>query len=135
MRRLVPVTFYNGVIIPLQNVFEEQSTGFSNYHGGTLRVEKRFSHGLTFLTTYTFSKAMSDNPGWRGGGQGLSAAGAQNILNLKAEKGLADLDHRQRFTLASAYELPFAKNANGFVKQVVANWALDSIIQLESGYR
>jgi hypothetical protein len=133
MRRLVPVTFYNGVIIPLQNVFEEQSTGFSNYHGGTVRVEKRNSHGLTFLTTYTFSKAMSDNPGWRGGGQGLSAAGAQNILNLRAEKGLADLDHRQRFTLASTYELPFAKNANGFVKQAVANWAVDSIIQMESG--
>ena len=133
LRRLVPVTIEQGVIIPLQNVFEEQSTGFSNYHGVTLRVEKRYSHGLTFLTTYTFSKAMSDNPGWRGGGYGLSAAGAQNILNLKAEKGLADLDHRQRFTVASAYQLPFAKDAHGFVKQVFADWATDSIIQLESG--
>ena len=133
MRRLVPVTIEQGVIIALQNVFEEQSTGFSNYHAGTLRVEKRLSHGLSFLTTYTFSKAMSDNPGWRGGGQGLSAAGAQNILNLKAEKGLADLDHRQRFTLASVYELPFARNTHGLVKQVLDGWATDSIIQLQSG--
>ena len=76
---------------------------------------------------------MSDNPGWRGGGQGLSAAGAQNILNLRAEKGLADLDHRQRFTVASVYELPFAKNTHGFVKQVFAGWATDGIIQLQSG--
>jgi hypothetical protein len=133
LRRLVPVTIEQGVIIALQNVFEEQSTGFSNYHAGTLRVEKRFSHGLTFLTTYSFSKAMSDNPGWRGGGQGLSAAGAQNILNLKAEKGLADLDHRQRFTVASVYELPFARNAHGFVKHVFGGWATDGIIQLQSG--
>lgn len=133
MRRLVPVTIEKGVIIPLQNVFEEQSTGFSNYHGGTLRVEKRFSKGLTFLTTYSFSKAMSDNPGWRGGGQGLSAAGAQNILDLKAEKGLADLDHRHRFTVASVYELPFAKNAQGFVRHVFGGWATDGIIQLQSG--
>ncbi|PWU02086.1 MAG: hypothetical protein C5B51_21600 [Terriglobia bacterium] len=133
LRRLVPVTIEQGVIIPLQNVFEEQSTGFSNYNGGTVRVEKRFSYGLTFLTTYTFSKAMSDNPGWRGGGYGLSAAGAQNILNLKAEKGLADLDHRQRFTVASTYQLPFARNSHGVVKQVFAGWATDSIIQLESG--
>ncbi|MGH9785596.1 MAG: hypothetical protein ACRD88_15575, partial [Terriglobia bacterium] len=59
LRRLVPVTIEKGVIIPLQNVFEEQSTAFSRYHGGTLRVEKRFSQGLTFLTTYTFSKAFS----------------------------------------------------------------------------
>ena len=67
-----------GVIIPLANVFETRSTAFSNYHGGTLRVEKRFCQGLTFLTTYTFSKAISDNPGFRGGGQGLSSAGAEN---------------------------------------------------------
>jgi len=133
MRRLVPITHDQGVIIALQNVFEEQSTGFSNYNGGTIRVEKRYSHGLTFLTTYTFSKAMSDNPGWRGGGQGLSAAGAQNILNIRAEKGLADLDHRQRFTVASVYELPFARNSRGFIKQVFAGWATDTIIQMESG--
>lgn len=133
MRRLVPVTIEKGVIIALQNVFEEQSTGFANYHGATLRVEKRFSQGLTFMTTYSFAKAMSDNPGWRGGGQGLSAAGAQNILNLRAEKGLADLDHRQRFTVASVYELPFAKNSRGFVRQVFAGWATDAIIQLQSG--
>ena len=65
----------------------------------------------SFLTTYTFSKAISDNPGFRGGGQGLSSAGAQNILNRTAEKGLADLDHRHRFTVASVYQLPFGEAA------------------------
>jgi hypothetical protein len=133
MRRLIPITFEQGVIIPLQNVFETQSTAFSNYHGGTLRIEKRFSQGLTFLTTYTFSKAISDNPGFRGGGQGLSAAGAQNIFNRTAEKGLADLDHRQRFTVASVYELPFGKNSRGLMKHIIGGWATDSIVQLQSG--
>jgi hypothetical protein len=133
LRRLVPVTIEKGVIIPLQNVFEEQSTGFSNYNAGTLRVEKRYSHGLTFLTTVTWGKAMSDNPGWRGGGQGLSSAGAQNILNLKAEKGRADLDHTLRYTLASVYELPFGKNFHGIAKHALAGWATDGIIQLQSG--
>ena len=104
MRRLVPVTIEKGVIIPLANVFEEQSTAFSNFHGATLRIEKRLNRGLTFLTTYTFSKSISDNPGWRGGGQGLSSAGAQNVLDRTAEKGLADLDHRHRFTTAAVYE-------------------------------
>jgi len=133
MRRLVPVTIEQGVIIPLANVFEEQSTAFSNYHGGTLRIEKRFSQGLTFLTTYTFSKAMSDNPGFRGGGQGLSAAGAQNILDRKAEKGLADLDHRHRFTTAAVYEWPFGRDGRGIVKKLIGGWATDAIVQLQSG--
>jgi len=133
LRRLVPITFEKGVIIPLQNVFEEQSTAFSRYHGGTLRVEKRFGQGLTFLTTYTWSKSMSDNPGWRGGGQGLSAAGAQNILDRGAEKGLADLDHRHRFTVASVYELPFGKSSTGLMKHIIGGWATDGIVQLQSG--
>ena len=129
------MTIEKGVIIPLQNVFEEQSTGFSNYNAGTLRVEKRFSQGLSFLTTYTYGKAMSDNPGWRGGGQGLSSAGAQNILNLKAEKGRADLDHTHRFTVASVYELPFGRNLHGVAKQALAGWATDAIIQLHATKR
>ena len=133
MRRLVPVTIEKGVIIPLANVFETQSTAFSTYHGGTLRVEKRFNQGLTFLTTYSYSKAISDNPGFRGGGQGLSAAGAQDVLNRTAEKGLADLDHRQRFTAATVYELPFGKNSRAALKQIIGGWALDSIVQLQSG--
>lgn len=133
MRRLVPVTIEKGVIIPLANVFETQATAFSNYHGGTLRVEKRFSQGLTFMTTYTFSKAISDNPGFRGGGQGLGAAGAQDVLNRTAEKGLADLDHRQRFTVASVYELPFGRNSRGAMKHLIGGWATDSIVQLQSG--
>ena len=133
MRRLIPVTLEQGVIIPLANVFETQSTAFSNYHGGTLRVEKRFSQGLTFLTTYTFSKAISDNPGFRGGGQGLSSAGAQNMLDLASEKGLADLDHRHRFTTATVYELPFGRNSHGVLKQIIGGWATDGIVQLQSG--
>ncbi len=133
MRRLVPVTIEKGVIIPLANVFETQSTAFSNYHGGTLRVEKRFSEGLTFMTTYTFSKGISDNPGFRGGGQGLSAAGAQDVLNRTAEKGLADLDHRHRFTVASVYELPFGRSSRGLLKQVIGGWATDGVIQVQTG--
>jgi hypothetical protein len=133
LRRLVPVTIEQGVLIPLANVFETQSTAFSRYHGGTLRVEKRFSQGLTFLTTYTFAKAISDNPGFRGGGQGLSSAGAQNIFNRTAEKGLADQDHRHRFTVASVYELPFGKNTRGVLRHVIGGWSTNGIVALQSG--
>ena len=133
LRRLIPITYEQGVIIALQNVFEEQSTAFSNYHAGSLRFEKRAGQGLTFLTSYTFSKAISDNPGWRGGGQGLSAAGAQNILNRTAEKGLADLDHRHRFTTALVYELPFGRGGSGILNKLIGGWATDAILAVQTG--
>ena len=34
--------------------------GISSYHGLQTKLQQQFSHGLTFLLTYTWSKAMSD---------------------------------------------------------------------------
>ncbi len=134
LRRLVPATIEKGVIIPLQNVFEVRSTAFSNYNAGTIRLEKRLSSGLTFIHSYTFGKAISDNPGRSGGGQGLNSAGAQNIFNLGAEKGLADLDHRHRFSSAVVYELPFGRGSSRMLtKMLVAGWATDGILSVQTG--
>ena len=38
--------------------------GRSDYHAGTARVEKRFSHGFNFLATYTFARFLNDTP-WK----------------------------------------------------------------------
>jgi hypothetical protein len=131
-RRLVPFTKESGIIVPLGNVFLETSQGFANYHGGTLRFEKRYSHGLTFITAYAFSKAISDAPGFGGGGASTGGR-MQNVLDRKAEKGLAELHHKQRFTTAFVYELPFGKAGNGILNRIIGGWALDGILTLQSG--
>jgi hypothetical protein len=138
-RRLVSFTKEQGVIVPLGNVFLETSTGFANYNGGMLRLEKRNSHGLTFITTYAFSKAISDAPGFGGGGASTGGR-MQNVLDRKAEKGLAELDHKQRFTSAFVYELPFGKgrrfgaSARGLVDRLIGGWGFDGILTLQSGF-
>jgi hypothetical protein len=138
-RRLVPFTKENGIIVPLGNVFLESSTGFANYNGGTVRFEKRNTGGLTFITTYAFSKAFSDAPGFGGGGAGTGGR-IQNVLDRKSEKGLAELHHKHRFTTAAVYELPFGKGrrfgagASGVVNHVISGWGLDGILTLQSGY-
>lgn len=139
-RRLVPLAVQNGVIVPLSNVFETTSTAFSTYHSLQLRGEKRFSHGLTFISTYTWSKAISDASGFTGGGNNGTGNRIQDIFNKKADKGLADLDHRHRFTTAAIYELPFGKGkrfASGVSTgwdRLIGGWALDGILSLQSGY-
>jgi hypothetical protein len=138
-RRLVPFTKENGIVVPLGNVFLESSTGFANYNGGTLRFEKRQTAGLTFITTYAFSKAFSDAPGFGGGGASTGGR-IQNVLDRKAEKGLAELDHRQRFTTAAIYELPFGKGrrfftgGGGITDRIIGGWGIDGILTLQSGY-
>lgn len=139
-RRLVPYAVQNGVIVPLSNVFETTSTAFSNYHGLQLRAEKRYSRGLTFITTYTWSKAISDATGFTGGGSNDTGNRIQDIFNKKADKGLANLDHRHRFTTAAVYELPFGRGkrfASGVspaLDRLIGGWALDAILSLQSGY-
>ena len=138
-RRLVPFTRDSGVIVPLGNVFLETSTGFANYSGGHVRFEKRQTAGLTFIATYAFSKAISDAPGFGGGGAGTGGR-MQNVLDRKAEKGLAELHHKQRFTTAFVYDLPFGKGrafgagAGGMMGRLIGGWALDGILSLQSGY-
>jgi Carboxypeptidase regulatory-like domain len=139
-RRLVPYAVQNGVIVPLSNVFESTSTAFSNYHGLQLRGEKRFTRGLTFLTTYTWSKAISDASGFNAGGDAGTGNRIQDIFNKKADKGLADVDHRHRFTTAAVYDLPFGRGkaigggVGNALNRLIGGWAVDGILSLQSGY-
>jgi hypothetical protein len=139
-RRLMPFANWNGIIVPLSNAFETTSTAFANYHGLQTRLEKRFSAGLTVLATYTWAKAISDAAAFNGGGDADTGNRIQNILDLKADKGLANQDHRHRFTTAYVYDLPFGKGRRfgsswtGALDKIAGGWGLDGIISLQTGY-
>ena len=139
-RRLMPFANWNGVIVPLSNAFETTSTAFANYHGLQTRLEKRFSAGLTVLATYTWSKAISDAAAFNGGGDADTGNRIQDILDLKADKGLANQDHRHRFTTAYVYDLPFGKGRtfgsswSGALDKIAGGWGLDGIISVQTGY-
>lgn len=139
-RRLVPYAVQNGIIVPQSNIFESTSTAFSNYHGLQARGEKRFSKGLTFITTFTWAKAISDASGFDSGGSNGTGNRIQDIFNKRADKGLADVDHRYRFTNAFVYDLPIGRgraignNMPRLANMLAGGWALDGIVSLQSGY-
>jgi hypothetical protein len=139
-RRLVPYAVQNGIIVPQSNIFESTSTAFSNYHGLQMRGEKRFSKGLTFISTFTWSKVISDASGFASGESNGTGNRIQDMFNKKADKGLADLDHRYRFTTAFVYELPvgrgkaFGGNLPKSANLLVGGWAVEGILTLQSGY-
>jgi hypothetical protein len=139
-RLLVPYAQANGIIVPLADIFTTVSHAMANYNGLQMRFEKRYSHGLSLLSTYSFSKAMSNASGFQNGGNAGTGNRVQNYFDSKAEKGLADLDHRQRFTTAAVYDLPFGKNRHfashlpGAVDKMVGGWAIDTILTVQTGY-
>ena len=123
--------------------------GINKYHSGQLRVEKRYSQGLNFIGSYTYSKnivsaglgAMVGNTigpttlGGRGVGRiawvpGSSMGGAadffthttaDDVYNLRRYDALSPDDTTHIFNIASTYELPFGKGKKWMNSGGVAN--------------
>ena len=81
--------------------------GSSTYHALQVRAERRFSDGLTFISSYTWGHAIDDRNGEGDASTGpLGIAGIQNAHDVSKEKASADYDVRHRYTLSYIYDLP-----------------------------
>ena len=119
---------------------DEPPIANSIYHALQLRAEKRFSHGLEFLATYTFSKSIDDasltstNNGWLG-----SFASLQNPNNPGGERSLSSFDIPQVLQFSYTYELPIGKgkfiggNLNPILNGIVGGWRTNGIWRFNSG--
>ena len=111
--------------------------GFSIYHGGTLKADKRFSNGTSFLVAYTWSKLIDDvstTVGFLG-----QASARQNVYDRAAERAIGSQDISHRFVTSFVYDLPFGKGKRfGNDWHPAANWALggwqfNGIVTFQSG--
>ena len=110
----------------------------SSYHSLQSSLKKRFSHGLSFLASYTLSKGIDDVSSFNiTGSASQSTAGendlAQNPFNLGAEKGRSMFDARHRFVLSYQWNLPFFENAEGWKRQLLGGWQVNGITTFMSG--
>jgi hypothetical protein len=111
-----------------------QNRGNSTYNALQLKVEKRYSRGLSFLSAFTYSKAMNDLPEIC-----CNQPYPQNSFDLRAEKGLADFDQRLRWVTSFDYELPFGRGrryltSNRLLDLAFGGWHLGGIYTLTSGF-
>jgi len=112
--------------------------GPSDYNALQLSLEKRMSHGLSFLGAYTWGKSLDEGAGGNSS-TGESRINIQNPQNLRADYGLSNFDIRQRATLSTVYQLPFGhgrqflSNANRAVDAVAGGWQISSILTLQGG--
>lgn len=105
--------------------------GHSSYHGGTLRLEKRYSHGMTLNTFYTYSKALNDTD---------TEAGVTGITfyNRRLEKAVAGFDLTHRWVTTFTDDLPFGTgrrflNAGGWRDRLFGGWELTWTQTVQSG--
>ncbi len=110
----------------------------SSYNALETSLKKRFSHGLSFLASYTFSKSIDDASSFNmTGSASKPVAGendlAQNPFNLAAERGRSLFDARNRLVLSYQWSLPLWRQPHGWYQQALGNWQVNGIVTLMSG--
>jgi hypothetical protein len=107
------------------SIANQASVGNSLYHSMQLSVNKRLTSNFTLLASHTWSKLIDD----------ASSDGSQpaNPYNLRAERGLSDLDVAHRFVASFVYDLPRFAGAHPLLRYVIGGWQSNGIISLQSG--
>jgi hypothetical protein len=111
-----------------------QSSSNSSYNSLQAEVKKRFSHGLTFLASYTWSHSLDDYSGDPTGTSDVTVVPGNQAPGQLMNHASSDFDRRHRFVFSGIYDLPkFYKGSSGFARQAVNGWELASVITLQSG--
>lgn len=114
------------------DILMRSNFGHSTYHSGTVKVDKRYSQGLTFLSYYTFSKAINSQD------TDNSGTGVAPIQNRSLEKARAGYDRTHIFMSSITYELPLGRshrflNRGGAIDAVFGGWEIAWIQTFQSG--
>src|ERR1700730_1037883 len=120
------------------SVGEIASIANSSYNALEASLRKRFSHGLSFLASYTYAHSIDDVSSFNiTGSASQPVAGendlAQNPFNLAAERGRSMFDARHRFVLSYQWSLPFLQHSGNWYGHVLGNWQLNGIVTAMSG--
>ena len=111
----------------------------SSYNALQLRADKRFSHGLQLLATYTWSKSIDDAS--VGGLTWLAGIGSslQDPNNRGLERSISSFDIPQLFGLSYVYEFPFGRGKaigsswNPVVNAIFGGWKTNGIWRFSTG--
>jgi hypothetical protein len=113
------------------------SCSSSNYSSLQTKFEKHFSGGLSFLASYTFSKAIDEQSN---ASLGFHDAGSFRTSNAPGwERGPSDFDVRHRFVISHSYEIPVGKgkrwgsSMSPLADAIVGGWEIQGIETAQTG--
>lgn len=135
-RLLRPMPQFDGANVATS----EPPRGDSYYHALQMKWEKRFSHGLSMLAHYTWSKMIdnsshgSGNTSWLGGSTNL-----QYVWDLRGERSLSAHDVAHRVVVTGVWQLPFGRDRkwgsdwNRLADLLLGGWDVSGVFSRQSG--
>ncbi|MBI4456647.1 MAG: TonB-dependent receptor [Acidobacteria bacterium] len=109
-------------------VFDSTTT----YNALQLSVNKRFSHGLEFQLSYTFSKSMDETSGHSGSGESTGTTiGSMDPHDRSRDYALSGFHVKNAATFNFSYTLPI--KVSGALDRLVGGWQVNGILTLADG--
>ncbi len=126
----------------ITNIATTDSASVMDYHSLQVSGRKRMSRGVEFLASYTFSKTLSDNRGFYGGGTYIAGEGAywQNAYDRRADRGPAFFDAPHNLSLGGTWEVPVGRgrawggNWNRAADLFLGGWTGSFLVLAHSGF-
>jgi len=122
-------------------LMDGKSIGNANYEAGMAEVEHKFSHGLSFLGSYTWAKNISDAQGSDAPAGFASeepyAVEIANRFDLRYDRGNVVGTPRQRFLVTGTYQLPYGSgrrwSGGKLLNGVLGGWNFSTVTLLQTG--
>jgi hypothetical protein len=112
----------------------------STYESMQTELIHKYSHGLTFQSTWTWARNLADTESWPGSSfSGEVTGDAMNQYNLRGDYGNLGGTRKHRWITTMVDELPIGKgryllgNASGVLNGIVGGWRLSTIFLDETG--
>jgi Carboxypeptidase regulatory-like domain/TonB dependent receptor len=133
-RRLLQEEF---PLAPNDNFGEAQlyeNVGSSNYNALQVQFQRRVSHGLEALASYTCAHSI-DTASTGGSGSQPTLFAAPDLfvraLGANANRGPSDFDIRNSASGAVTYDIP-TPPIHSFARSIVSSWSLQSVLLVRS---
>jgi Carboxypeptidase regulatory-like domain/TonB dependent receptor-like, beta-barrel len=115
--------------------YYDQSVGRSNYNAFQFSLDRRATQGLSYLVSYTYSKAMDIGCS---GFFGVEGCSIQNPYDLNNDRSVSAYDLTHVLSASWVYQLPFGNgrkysSGSSVVNAVAGGWAANGIVTLTSG--
>ena len=102
----------------------------SNYHAVQVSVEKRLSRGFSFLSNFTWSRALNDfGPNGQPGELNTNTCSCGRYFDYGPDSG----DVNKIFRVSGDYAFPRAP-VKGFLDKVINGWNISGILNWQTGF-